>query len=220
MVILWTFGDMFKSLYFIFRDAPMQFWICGFLQVTIDLIILLQVYIYKGNSNVNRPGVHRIDWVVVQWTVEECKQHEQTKTELTVVDERTYSDNLSFALVNGNCDLRDTLEDLSAYAKIDPDETQSENFVVSAQVHNEGGVFEKCSSESSDNITKDSNNVEYLYRNINGGCCTGEDNGDKFLQTCSVTYKKSSKVSMFIHRHTLWHTILIKCFRLLLRLPV
>lgn len=61
MVILWTFGDMFKSLYFIFRDAPMQFWICGFLQVTIDLIILLQVYIYKGNSNVNRPGVHRID---------------------------------------------------------------------------------------------------------------------------------------------------------------
>lgn len=61
MVILWTFGDMFKSLYFIFRDAPMQFWICGFLQVTIDLIILLQVYIYKGNGNVNRPGVHRID---------------------------------------------------------------------------------------------------------------------------------------------------------------
>lgn len=61
MVILWTFGDIFKSLYFIFRDAPMQFWICGFLQVTIDLIILLQVYIYKGNSNVNRPGVHRID---------------------------------------------------------------------------------------------------------------------------------------------------------------
>lgn len=33
MVIFWTIGDMFKTGYFIFRDAPTQFWICGTLQV-------------------------------------------------------------------------------------------------------------------------------------------------------------------------------------------
>ncbi|XP_066246500.1 solute carrier family 66 member 2 isoform X2 [Euwallacea similis] len=61
MVVLWTCGDIFKTLYFILRDAPMQFWVCGSLQVTIDMLILLQVYIYRGNSNNNRFGPHRID---------------------------------------------------------------------------------------------------------------------------------------------------------------
>ncbi|XP_066149812.1 solute carrier family 66 member 2 isoform X2 [Euwallacea fornicatus] len=61
MVVLWTCGDIFKTLYFILRDAPMQFWVCGSLQVTIDMLILLQVYIYRGNSNSNRFGPHRID---------------------------------------------------------------------------------------------------------------------------------------------------------------
>ncbi|XP_055541513.1 solute carrier family 66 member 2 isoform X1 [Wyeomyia smithii] len=49
MVIMWTAGDMFKTGYFIFRHAPMQFWICGTLQVSLDLAILLQVYIYRKN---------------------------------------------------------------------------------------------------------------------------------------------------------------------------
>lgn len=34
MVIMWTLGDMFKTLYFLARSAPVQFWICGTLQVT------------------------------------------------------------------------------------------------------------------------------------------------------------------------------------------
>lgn len=33
MVIMWTLGDMFKTVYFVVRAAPMQFWICGTLQV-------------------------------------------------------------------------------------------------------------------------------------------------------------------------------------------
>lgn len=33
MVIMWTLGDMFKTVYFVVRVAPMQFWICGTLQV-------------------------------------------------------------------------------------------------------------------------------------------------------------------------------------------
>lgn len=34
MVIMWTIGDMFKTTYFVWRDAPNQFWICGTLQVS------------------------------------------------------------------------------------------------------------------------------------------------------------------------------------------
>lgn len=49
MVIMWTAGDMFKTGYFILRHAPTQFWICGTLQVSLDLAILLQVYIYRRN---------------------------------------------------------------------------------------------------------------------------------------------------------------------------
>lgn len=86
MVIMWTIGDMFKTGYFIFRDAPTQFWICGtlqvsycsinnsiftctifgkkrmkidngedenfvfFSQVSLDLSILLQVLLYRKNT--------------------------------------------------------------------------------------------------------------------------------------------------------------------------
>ncbi|XP_055636956.1 solute carrier family 66 member 2 isoform X1 [Toxorhynchites rutilus septentrionalis] len=49
MVVMWTAGDMFKTGYFILRHAPTQFWICGTLQVSLDLAILLQVYIYRRN---------------------------------------------------------------------------------------------------------------------------------------------------------------------------
>lgn len=49
MVIMWTAGDMFKTGYFVLRNAPTQFWICGTLQVSLDLAILLQVYIYRKN---------------------------------------------------------------------------------------------------------------------------------------------------------------------------
>ncbi|XP_023221961.1 PQ-loop repeat-containing protein 1-like isoform X1 [Centruroides sculpturatus] len=52
MVLLWTLGDVFKTCYFIIRETPIQFWICGFLQVFIDMAILLQVLIYKIPSPV------------------------------------------------------------------------------------------------------------------------------------------------------------------------
>lgn len=61
MVVLWTCGDIFKTLYFVLRDAPMQFWVCGSMQVAIDWLILLQAYIYRGNTDTTRLGPHRID---------------------------------------------------------------------------------------------------------------------------------------------------------------
>lgn len=50
MVIMWTFGDIFKTLYFLLRHAPVQFVVCGGIQVSVDVMILLQVFIYRGRS--------------------------------------------------------------------------------------------------------------------------------------------------------------------------
>lgn len=47
MVCLWTIGDLFKTTYFLVRSAPLQFFLCGLLQVSIDLIILAQTFIYR-----------------------------------------------------------------------------------------------------------------------------------------------------------------------------
>ena len=43
---MWTNGDVFKTGYFIMKDAPFQFKLCGCLQVGVDLAILGQVKMY------------------------------------------------------------------------------------------------------------------------------------------------------------------------------
>jgi uncharacterized protein with PQ loop repeat len=47
MVIMWTCGDIFKTTYFVLRKTPPQFFICGSLQVTVDILILAQVWFYR-----------------------------------------------------------------------------------------------------------------------------------------------------------------------------
>ncbi|XP_054461977.1 solute carrier family 66 member 2 isoform X2 [Anoplopoma fimbria] len=47
MVLMWTSGDTFKTGYFLLTQAPVQFWICGLLQVLVDFTILFQVYYYS-----------------------------------------------------------------------------------------------------------------------------------------------------------------------------
>lgn len=47
MVAMWLSGDLFKTLYFIIRKAPMQFYVCGAVQVTVDILILCQVLWYR-----------------------------------------------------------------------------------------------------------------------------------------------------------------------------
>lgn len=44
MVVMWTLGDMFKTVYFVVRVAPKQFWICGTLQVRFGF----RLYSFKG----------------------------------------------------------------------------------------------------------------------------------------------------------------------------
>uniref|UniRef100_A0A671UZC9 Solute carrier family 66 member 2 n=1 Tax=Sparus aurata TaxID=8175 RepID=A0A671UZC9_SPAAU len=41
MVLLWTAGDVFKTTYFVMNESPTQFWICGSVQILIDVAILL-----------------------------------------------------------------------------------------------------------------------------------------------------------------------------------
>ena len=50
MVAMWTSGDLFKTVYFIIRDAPVQFAVCGVLQVAVDIAILLQVFFYGAGG--------------------------------------------------------------------------------------------------------------------------------------------------------------------------
>ncbi|XP_077446480.1 solute carrier family 66 member 2 isoform X2 [Stigmatopora argus] len=47
MVLMWTGGDTFKTVYFLLTQAPVQFWTCGMLQVLVDFAILFQVYYYS-----------------------------------------------------------------------------------------------------------------------------------------------------------------------------
>lgn len=50
MVLMWLAGDTFKTGYFIANSVPFQFWLCGLLQITIDIIILVQVCLFKQNA--------------------------------------------------------------------------------------------------------------------------------------------------------------------------
>ncbi|XP_021191313.1 solute carrier family 66 member 2 isoform X2 [Helicoverpa armigera] len=50
MVIMWTCGDVFKTTYFVLREAPPQFWLCGSLQVSLDVVILFQVWLYRHKT--------------------------------------------------------------------------------------------------------------------------------------------------------------------------
>lgn len=48
MVLLWAGGDLFKTGYFVIKQVPMQFIVCGVIQVTVDLMILAQVALYPS----------------------------------------------------------------------------------------------------------------------------------------------------------------------------
>ncbi|XP_014480442.1 PREDICTED: PQ-loop repeat-containing protein 1 [Dinoponera quadriceps] len=57
MVAMWTMGDVFKTCYFVLKDTPVQFQICGAVQVAIDIAILGQVYIYPKNNTAQRTPI-------------------------------------------------------------------------------------------------------------------------------------------------------------------
>ncbi|XP_037111335.1 solute carrier family 66 member 2 [Syngnathus acus] len=52
MVLLWMAGDVFKTSYFLINQSPSQFWVCGSVQILIDMAILLQVLFYSQDSRI------------------------------------------------------------------------------------------------------------------------------------------------------------------------
>jgi len=50
MVLMWLIGDLGKTVYFFVNSNPAQFYICSCLQITIDVLILGQVFFYGRRS--------------------------------------------------------------------------------------------------------------------------------------------------------------------------
>uniref|UniRef100_A0A0K0D9N2 PQ loop repeat protein n=1 Tax=Angiostrongylus cantonensis TaxID=6313 RepID=A0A0K0D9N2_ANGCA len=50
MVLAWLCGDLAKTAYFVATGSPLQFWVCAILQISIDIFILGQVFVYRNNT--------------------------------------------------------------------------------------------------------------------------------------------------------------------------
>ena len=48
LIFSWFAGDFYKTLLFLYKSSPMQFVVCGMLQIIVDVLILLQMMIYKS----------------------------------------------------------------------------------------------------------------------------------------------------------------------------
>uniref|UniRef100_A0A0K0F689 PQ loop repeat protein n=1 Tax=Strongyloides venezuelensis TaxID=75913 RepID=A0A0K0F689_STRVS len=51
MVLGWFLGDVGKTIYFIIKKTPFQFYVCSCLQITIDILILIEVIVYKKSAS-------------------------------------------------------------------------------------------------------------------------------------------------------------------------
>ncbi|MBN3279908.1 PQLC1 protein, partial [Polyodon spathula] len=56
MTCMWTSRDTFKAAYSMLNQAPVQFSICGLLQIFVDIAILFQVHCYSRNPQ--KPVCH------------------------------------------------------------------------------------------------------------------------------------------------------------------
>lgn len=50
LVFAWFAGDIFKTAFFLFRRAPLQFVLCGLIQLVVDAAVALQMRIYADNN--------------------------------------------------------------------------------------------------------------------------------------------------------------------------
>ncbi len=46
LVLCWFVGDTFKTYYYFFREVPLQLSVCALFQLSVDVLILLQVLYY------------------------------------------------------------------------------------------------------------------------------------------------------------------------------
>ncbi|KAK0527596.1 hypothetical protein OC834_001640 [Tilletia horrida] len=50
LIAAWVGGDMAKTAYFLWQQSPLQFLICGLIQLSIDLAICYQAWIYREKT--------------------------------------------------------------------------------------------------------------------------------------------------------------------------
>lgn len=220
MVVMWTCGDIFKTSYFLLREAPLQFWICGSIQVTVDLLILLQVFIYRGNVEPQRSSAHRGDWVVIIWTHDEIRHKDaETADEIAVLEESKNS----IEHVNGDAPV--AVVDNTVYNEESPSvKLNNDCHVVSAEIHNENDVVTTTAcvvSRDDDSGADDDDDDEegeeegdddsVVVDIVNNKENKYAVNGDMVKRASQVTYKQHAKnrVSMLIHRHTLWRILFV-----------
>jgi uncharacterized protein with PQ loop repeat len=56
LILTWFVGDFFKTIYFIINKQPAQFILCGSIQLTVDLIILIQLILYRKKDEQQIPN--------------------------------------------------------------------------------------------------------------------------------------------------------------------
>ena len=54
MIGSFLLGDTFRTYYYVSTKSPFQFILCGFLQVTINIILMLQIFYYRLKGNINK----------------------------------------------------------------------------------------------------------------------------------------------------------------------
>ncbi|CAI2172237.1 14776_t:CDS:2 [Funneliformis geosporum] len=46
IILTWVGGDSFKTFYYIYTNAPLQFILCGIVQLSVDFVVVFQTVIY------------------------------------------------------------------------------------------------------------------------------------------------------------------------------
>ena len=50
LIATWVVGDAFKTMYFVMTASPVQFTLCGFLQISVDLLIVAQIIVFHSGQ--------------------------------------------------------------------------------------------------------------------------------------------------------------------------
>ena len=54
LILGWILGDLFKVIYFFFRDTPIQLILCAIFQLTTDFILISQIFYYRKINKKNK----------------------------------------------------------------------------------------------------------------------------------------------------------------------
>ena len=51
MIATWWAGDVLKTAYFIVKEAPVQFFVCGLIQLALDTVLAGQLMLYRRRDS-------------------------------------------------------------------------------------------------------------------------------------------------------------------------